>query len=152
MANIVFNAGKGKVLEYYDRVKSNDPPDSALVLVPIEAQGVESDSKLVAAISLAALLGGKTREQKLMGRKVLTAAELPPIPPPNATKNVQTRSLPDVLWENPIGFAIAKLVVCFRRAPSDADTAVIPLTMFDFPFIPGDRDIEMQAGVFYRAE
>ena len=28
MANIVFNIAKGRVIEYYNRVKSNDPTNS----------------------------------------------------------------------------------------------------------------------------
>ena len=47
MSNIVFNIAKGKVAAYYDRVKSNDPSTSALVLTPIETSGLEADSALI---------------------------------------------------------------------------------------------------------
>jgi hypothetical protein len=44
MANIVFNIAKGRVVELYNRVKSNDPANSAIILVPIETTGLESDA------------------------------------------------------------------------------------------------------------
>ena len=34
MANIVFNIAKGRVIEFYNRVESNDPASSALILIP----------------------------------------------------------------------------------------------------------------------
>ena len=55
MANIVFNIAKGRVVEYYNRVKSNDPANSALILVPIETSGLEADSTLIDVDTLAAL-------------------------------------------------------------------------------------------------
>ena len=50
MANIVFNIAKGRVVEYYNRVKSNDPANSALILVPIETSGLEADATLMAML------------------------------------------------------------------------------------------------------
>ena len=57
MANIVFNIAKGRVAELYDRVKSNDPANSAIILVPIETSGLESDATLIDADTLAADAG-----------------------------------------------------------------------------------------------
>ena len=47
MSNIVFNIAKGRVVEYYNRVKSNDPANSALILIPIETSGLEADAVLI---------------------------------------------------------------------------------------------------------
>ena len=55
MANIVFNIAKGRVAELYNRVKSNDPTNSAIILVPIETSGLESDATLIDVDTLAAL-------------------------------------------------------------------------------------------------
>ena len=46
MANIVFNIAKGRVAELYGRVEGNDPSTSALILIPIETSGLESDATL----------------------------------------------------------------------------------------------------------
>ena len=59
MANIVFNIAKGRIVEYYNRVKSNDPTNAALILVPIETSGLESDATLIDADTLAATADAK---------------------------------------------------------------------------------------------
>ena len=56
MANIVFNIAKGRIVELYNRVKGNDPANAALILVPIETSGLESDATLVDKDDLAAVL------------------------------------------------------------------------------------------------
>lgn len=56
MADFVFNIAKGRVVEYYNRVKSNDPTNSALVLVAIDANG-DTDATMKDRDDLAALLG-----------------------------------------------------------------------------------------------
>jgi hypothetical protein len=35
---------QGPVVEYYNRVKANDPANSALILVPIQTTGLEADA------------------------------------------------------------------------------------------------------------
>lgn len=37
MANFVFNIAKGRVAEFFNRVDSNDPANSAIILVPLSA-------------------------------------------------------------------------------------------------------------------
>ena len=49
------------------------------------------------------------------------------------------------------GNAISKIAVCYRNATADADSAIIPLTMFDFAQTPSGADVQMTTGVFYRA-
>lgn len=152
MANIVFNIAKGRVVEYYNRVKSNDPANSALILVPIETSGLESDATLKDKDDLAAVLSGTTNEQTTMGRKTLTDAELASLPAPDDTNDRYDISLPTVTWSGATGNAISKILVCYDSdTTSGADSAIIPLDLFDFVATPDGSDIQMTTGVFHRA-
>lgn len=152
MANIVFNIAKGRVVEYYNRVKSNDPANSAFILVPIETSGLEADATLIDVDTLTALLSGTTNEQTTMGRKTLTDAELAALPAPDDTNDRFDISLPTTTWTGATGNAISKIAVCFDSdTTAGTDANIIPLTMFDFAQTPSGADIQMTTGVFFRA-
>lgn len=152
MANIVFNIAKGRVVELYNRVKSNDPANSALVLVPIETSGLEADSALIDSDTLAEVLDGATNEQSTMGRKTLTDADLAALPAPDDANDRYDLSLPTVTWSAASGNAISKICVCYDPdTTGGTDANIIPLTMFDFVQTPSGSDIQMTGGVFYRA-
>lgn len=152
MANIVVNIGKGRVVEFYRRVKNADPATCAFLLVPIETAGLEADSVLIDKADLAAFLVGATNEQTAnMGRKVLVAADLVALPAPDNTNDRYDVSLPTVTWTAATGNAISKILVCYRNATADADSAIIPLTLFDFIQTPTGADIAVTTGPFFRA-
>jgi len=152
MANIVFNIAKGRVVEYYNRVKSNDPANSALILVPVETSGLEADVVLVDKDDLAAFLSGTTNEQTTMGRKTLTDADLAALPAPDDTNDRYDVSLPTVTWTAATGNAISKIAVFYDSdTTGGTDSSIIPLTMFDFVQTPSGADIQMTTGVFFRA-
>lgn len=152
MANIVFNRAKGRVCELYDRVKNNDPSTSALILVPIETSGLESDATLIDADDLAAVLSGATNEQTTMGRKTLTDAELAAIPAPDDGNDRNERSLPNVTWSAATGNAISKILVAYDPdTGTGTDANIEPLTMFDAVLTPDGNDFVLTAGVFFRA-
>ena len=152
MANIVFNIAKGRVVELYNRVKSNDPANSALILVPIETSGLEADSVLIDKDDLAALLVGTTNEQTTMGRKTLTDVELATLPAPDDTNDRYDISLPTVTWTGATGNAISKIAVCYDSdTTGGTDSNIVPLTLFDFAITPDGSDVQMTTGVFFRA-
>lgn len=152
MANIVFNIAKGRVVEFYNRVKSNDPANSALILVPIETAGLEADATLIDTATLTALVAGTTNEQTTMGRKTLTDVELAALPSPDNVNDRYDISLPTVTWTAAAGNAISKIAVCYDNdTTTGTDANIIPLTMFDFVQSPSGADIQMTGGVFYRA-
>lgn len=152
MASIVFNIAKGRVAELYNRVKSNDPSTSALILVPIETSGLETDAVLKDKDDLAAVLSGATNEQTTMGRKTLTDSDLAAFPAPDDTNDRYDVSLPTVTWSGATGNAISKILVCYdANTGSGTDADIVPLTMFDFAVTPDGSDIQMTTGVFYRA-
>lgn len=152
MANIVFNIAKGRVVELYNRVENNDPANSALVIIPIETAGLESDAVLQDADTLSAALSGATNEQTAMGRRVLTDAELAALPAPDDSADTYTVSLPQVVWTAATGNAISKLLVAYDSdTTAGTDTNIIPLCLFDFVATPSGGDITMTAGAFFRA-
>ena len=152
MANIVFNIAKGRVVELYNRVESNDPTNAAIILVPIETSGLEADSTLIDVDTLSALLSGTTNEQTTMGRKTLTDADLAALPAPDDTNDRYEVSLPTVTWTAASGNAISKIAVCYDPdTTGGTDANIIPLTMFDFAQTPSGADIQMTTGVFFRA-
>jgi hypothetical protein len=152
MANIVFNIAKGRVAELYDRVESNDPANSAIILVPIETTGLEADSVLIDADTLTAVLAGSTNEQTTMGRRTLTDADLASIPAPDDAGNTNSRSLPTVSWASATGNPISKILVCYDNdTTSGTDANIVPLTMFDFVQTPSGSTIEMTTGIFFTA-
>lgn len=152
MANIVFNIAKGRVVEYYNRVKSNDPTNSALILVPIATSGLESDATLIDKDDLAAVLSGTTDEQTTMGRKTLTDSDLASLPAPVDASDYYEVSLPTVTWTAASGAAISKILVCYDSdTTGGTDSNIIPLTMFDFAVTPSGTDVQMTGGAFFRA-
>lgn len=152
MANIVMNIAKGRIVEYYNRVKGNDPANSAFILVPIETTGLEADSVLIDKDDLAAFLSGTTNEQTTMGRKTLTDADLVALPAPDDTSDRYDVSLPTVTWTAATGNPISKILVCYDSdTTGGTDSSIIPLTLFDFAQTPSGADIQMTTGVFFRA-
>jgi hypothetical protein len=152
MTNIVANIAKGRVVEFYNRVKGNDPANSAIILVPIETSGLEADSVLIDKDDLAAWLVGATNEQTTMGRKTLTDADLAALPAPDDTNDRYDISLPTVTWTTATGNAISKILVCYDSdTTGGTDANIIPLTQFDFAMTPSGADIQMTGGVFFRA-
>lgn len=152
MANIVFNIAKGRIVELYNRVESNDPTNSALILVPIETSGLESDATLIDADSLQALLSGATNEQTTMGRKTLTDADLAALPSPDDANDRYEVSLPTVTWTAATGNAISKIAVCYDPdTTAGTDANIIPLTLFDFAVTPSGADVQMTGAAFFRA-
>lgn len=150
MANIVPNIAKGRVAELYDRVKAGDPAGCALILVPLQSANLEADSVLIDKATLADLLAGTTDEQSTMGRKVLVAADLA-VGAPDNSNDKNERSLPTVTWAAAAGNAVAKIAVCYRPAAGSADSAVVPLTVFDWAVTPSGIDLQMTGGAFFRA-
>lgn len=152
MANIVFNIAAGRVVEFYNRVKSNDPANSALILIPIETTGLEADAVLIDADTVAAVLSGTTNDQTTMGRKTLTDADLAALPAPDDTNNRYEVSLPTVTWTAATGNAISKILVAYDADTTTGnDSNLIPLTMFDRAMTPDGSDFQLTTGVFFRA-
>jgi len=151
MANFVFNLAKGRVAEFYERVRANDPATARLVIVPLESAGLETQANLEDSVSMAEVLDGTTNEQTTMGRKFLTDADLAALAP-DYTNNWMDADIPDITWTAATGNALGALVIGYDPN-SSADTAIIPLTHHTFVVTPDGSDIiaQINAEGFYRA-
>lgn len=151
MANFVFNTAKGRVAEFYNRVQSNDPGTARLVIVPLEASGLEAQSALEDSVNLAEVLDGATNEQTTIGRKYLTDSDLSALAS-DMENNRMDVDIPDITWAAATGNGVGALVVCYDPN-SSADGAIIPLTHHDFAVTPDGSDVVavIAATGFFRA-
>lgn len=156
MADFIFNIAKGRVVEYYNRVKGNDPANSALVVVAINANG-DTDATMKDRDDLAALLGGTANEvtNTNYARKVLTDADLAALPAPDDTNDRYEIDIPDQTFAAiAAGDGWTDIIICYDPDTTvGTDSAIIPLTCHDFPVTPDGTDILMQvnAAGFFRA-
>jgi hypothetical protein len=157
MADSVFNIAKGRVVEYYNRVKSNDPSTSAIIVVALKATGLEAHATLIDYDSLSAILAAANDEATNSGyaRLVNTDAELAALPAPDDTNNRFEVDIPDPFWTavQTTGGAWGALLFCYRNATADADSAIIPLTVHDFAITPDGSNITANVNAlgFFRA-
>jgi hypothetical protein len=154
MANFVFNIALGRVAELYNRVKSNDPANSALVVVALATSGLESDATLKDKATLADVVSGATNEVTNSGyaRKVLTDADL--VAFATDTGNDRTDlDFGDQTWSAvAAGDGWSKLIVCYDNdTTAGTDANIIPLTAHDFVMTPDGSDIVALVANFYRA-
>lgn len=155
MADFVFNIAKGRVAELYNRVDLNDPANSVLVVVAIDANG-DTDATMKDRAELGALLGGTANECTNSGyaRKVLTDADVVAFGADQANDRVDI-DIPDQTWTAvAAGTAFTDLVICYDSdSTGGADTAIVVLTLHDFAVTPDGSDITAQiaAAGFFRA-
>lgn len=152
MANYVFNIAKGRVGEFFNRVDSNDPSTSAIILVPLSASGTESEAQDYD--TLTAVLAGTANEQSSGGwaRKTLTDTDLSAWAPDD-TNNRGPATLPQVTWTGPTtGNNTTGLLVCYDdNTGSGTDSNIIPLVHCDFAVTADGNDVILNAGDCFRA-
>ena len=156
MANLVFNIALGRVAELYNRVDTNDPANSALVIAILATSGIESDATLKDKDSLADLVSGTTNEVTNSGyaRKVLTDADIVAFAPDDVNDRVDL-DIPDQTWTAvAAGDGWNDLVVAYDGdTTGGTDSNIVPMTLHDFVVTPDGSDITAQIATagFYRA-
>lgn len=145
MANVVFNIAKGRAGQYFQNVEDNSPAGCKLVIVPLEASGIEADATIVDHDTLSALLAGTSNEQTTMGRKDVAAAGITITV--DDTNNLLKVEIVDQTWTAATGNAISDLLITYSPGAASADTLIIPLTMHDFSVTPDGSDIVADVGV-----
>lgn len=158
MANFVFNISLGRVAEFYNRAKNNDPADSALVIAVLATSGLESDATLKDKDDFAALVSGATNEVTNSGyaRKVLTDSDLTGFTfAPDDTNDRFDLDIADQTWTAvAAGDGWSKIVIGYDSdTTGGTDSGIIPLTCHDFAITPDGSDITavIAAAGFYRA-
>jgi len=134
MASFAFNVSKGQHAYYTSLPATND----ALIVIPIEASGVEGDATIVDYATVAAILAASTNEQTTMGRKTITSTTVT-VDNVNDRVNIDTA---DITWSSASGSAISDLLVAYdpdTTGGTDAD--LIPLSWHDFAVTPDGSTI-----------
>lgn len=156
MADLVFNIAKGRVAELYNRVDTNDPANSALIILVLATSGIESDATLRDVDTVTALVAGTTNEVTNSGyaRKVLTDADIVAFAPDDTNDRVDL-DIPDQTWTGvAAGDGWNDVVVAYDNdTTGGTDANIVPLTLHDFVVTPDGSDITAQiaAAGFYRA-
>lgn len=145
--SFVFNIAKGRTVELYNRVKSNDPANSALIIVVLATSGLETDAVLKDKADLTALVAGSTNEvtNTNYARKTLTDSDLATFPGPDNTADVYYVDLPDQTYTSvAAGDGWSKVVVCYDAdTTGGTDTNIIPLTCHDVTIVPDGNSIQL---------
>lgn len=137
MGTIIFNVAKGSFAYYAKLPAAND----ALIAVPIQTTGLESDATLQDYATLSALLAASNDEQTTMGRKTLTGVTSSV----DNTGNKVTVDFNDVTWTAATGNAVSKLVICYDPdTTTGTDADLIPLFADDMVVTPAGGDVTYQ--------
>lgn len=137
MANVVFNVAKGRFIQLATLPAAND----AIIVVVLEAAGLEPDATLIDYDNLAVLLAASNNEQTTMGRK--TAANV--VVTVDDTNNWAFADFDDPVWTGATGNAVGAVLVCYDPdTTGGTDTDIIPLTKHDFVITPNSGNITGQ--------
>jgi hypothetical protein len=152
MGDVAANIAKGRTVELYNRVKSNDPANSAFVLIPI-TRGTVTDAQLRDADTIAAVLalGGGITERTTNGwtRKTLTDADLAAVPAPDDPNDRYDVVLPSQTWT---AVALAGGATTDLLWGYDSDTTggtdanIVFVGSWDFPITPDGSDVQANPG------
>lgn len=157
MANQPFNIAKGRVVEFYSRVKSNDPTNSAFIVVLLKV--AEADATLIDYDTLGALLAGSNTEADFTNyaRKTITDADLAALPSPDDTNNRYDIDMPDQVYTSAGGATnntLVKAIICYDSdTTAGTDANIIPCAHYDFAVTTDGSNLTMEinAAGFYRA-
>ena len=142
MASIVLNIAKGRAVELALRVKNNDPANSALVVIPVDAGGT-TDATIRDFDTVAQVLAGGVTERTTGGwnRKTVTDAALGAIAPDDGEETYSV-SIPDQTWTAVTAGAVTDLVVAYDNdTTGGTDANLVPIVLLDFPVTPDGSDI-----------
>lgn len=144
MADFVFNIAKGKVKYYSELPAAND----ALIVIPLESSGIETDSTLKDYDDVSALLAGSTNEQTTGGRKTITSVSVTV----DDTNDRVDIDVADQTWTSLTGNAIGALLIAYDPdTTGGTDSSLVPLTKHDFSITPDGTDVTATIANFYRA-
>jgi len=156
MADIVLNIAKGRVAEFYNRIDTNDPANSAFIILILATSGIETDAVLRDKDDVAALVSGTTNEVTNSGyaRKTLTDADITAFAPDDTNDRVDL-DIPDQTWTAvAAGDGWNDFVVAYDSdTTGGTDSGIVPCTLHDFVVTPDGSDIvaQINAAGFYRA-
>lgn len=151
MASYVLNIAKGRVAEYFNRVKNNEPANSAIIVIPLSATDTEANAQDFGTVE--AFLAGTPNEQtEGWTRKTLDDTLLAALTVDN-TNNRMPASVPEVKWTAPTSGknVVALLFAYDSDTTGGTDANLIPLVVVDFVVTADGNDVALNAGEIYRA-
>jgi len=135
MADIEFNIAKGMIAYYGGQAGTGN---AALILVPMEASGLETDATLKDYDTLAAILASTNTEQTTMGRKTITSVTVTV----DDTNDRVDITFADPVWTSATGNAVGALVLCYDSdTTAGTDANIVPISKHDFSVTPNGTDI-----------
>jgi hypothetical protein len=144
MSNIVFNQALGRIASLATLPAAND----GLVLIALEASGLETDAVLRDKGTFADVVAGTTNEQTTVGRKPLTGVTVTV----DDTNDRVAIDADNVTWTAPTGNAIGAVVICYDPdTTTGTDADLIPLTKHDLAWTPDGNDFSLTIADFCRA-
>lgn len=154
MADFTFNIAKGQIAEYFRRVDSNDPANSAIVAVPLSASGTEAqgqDLDTLAAVEADANFAEQTSGG--WARVTWTDADLTATNyEVDDTANRFDCSLPQKSFGSPASGSITGVLICYDSdTTSGTDADIIPLTHHTASLTGNGNEVVYQAGDILRA-
>lgn len=156
MADFVFNIAKGRFVELYNRVDLNDPANSVLLVIAINA-GAATDATLRDYDTMAQIEADANAAEVTnsgYARKVLTDTDIVAFAPDDTNDRVDV-DIPDQTWTAVgAGSAWTDIIIAYDNdSTTGTDSSVVPLTLHDFAITPSGSDITMQvaAAGFARA-
>ena len=138
MADLVFNNMKAEWKHWCSLPAAAD----ALVVVLVEAAGIEVDDVLNNYDDLAALLAASNNEQTAQARKIITSSVTITV---NDTTNLVDVDVPDQVWTGLTGNPTAKLLFCYDGdTGAGTDANIRPISAHDFAVTPDGTDVTAQ--------
>lgn len=153
MGNFVFNRAKGRFVEWAERVNSNDPTNSVLVIDVLATSGVESDATLLDKDSFSDLVSGTTNFVTQSSiRKTIDQAGGITVTYDDTNDRVDV-DVPDQTWTAvPSGDGWNDVVFGYDSdSTAGTDANILPLSQHDFVVTPDSSDITATIAVFARS-
>ncbi len=154
MGNFVYNRGKGRGVEWSERVNANDPTNSAIILMVLATSGIESDATLIDKDDFAAVVSGTTNEvtNTNYARKTLDQAGGIVVTYDDTNDRVDV-DIPDQTYTAVAAGDGWNDIVSGYDSDTTAgtDSNILPWTQHDFVLTPDGSDITAQiatAGIF----
>jgi hypothetical protein len=157
MGDVAANIAKGRTVEFYYRVKNNDPANSAFILVPV-SRGAATDAQIRDADTFTAALALGMTERTTNGwtRKTITDADLAAIPAPDDANDRYDITIPVQTWTAVAlaGGATTDLLIGYDSdTTGGTDANIVLVGCFDFPITPDSSDVQANpnAAGFWRS-
>ncbi len=152
MANYTFNIAKGRVATFHDNVNDNSPANSAIILIPLSAQGTEAEAQDYDTVT--AVLGGTSDEQLGGGwvRKAITDANIV-ASVLNDTNNRRDLALEAVVWTAPAtgNDTVALLFAYDPDTTGGTDADLIPISSHTFTITANGTNVTLNAGNYMQS-